>query len=229
MKKIIVLLISSFFLYSCGIIELIQGFNYMTTFQPVTRTYNEHDIFQYIYGILENGNVERKKLSKNDIHSMNKKVYELYGIVFERGNRIKAPNKLVGKEKEYNIIFYTDFILKVNEKKYIIPKDQILLKEDMYEGAVHYKYILPFDSNLKNVEEVIFDIGEIEIIDKDKKIIRKKQKVPPLLFKRVRYRKRILDWQGNTKTYYEGWAENYHEYDESKEKEIEENQDKKEK
>lgn len=218
-KKILMFIFVTILLSGCVVLELIQGFNYMANFQPIIRTYNESDIFQYIYGILENGNVERKGLSKNDIHTMNKKVYELYGIIFERGNRIKAPDKLAGKEKEYSILFYTDLILKVNGKKYIMPKEEIVLKEDMYEGAVHYKYILPFDSSLEEIEEVIFDIGEIEIIDENKKIIRKKQKVPPLLFKRVRYRKQILDWQGNTKTYYEGWAENYTEYDKSLKKE----------
>jgi len=104
----------------------------------------------------------------------------------------------------YRIKFYNDFKMIVNGKEYIIPKEKIRY------SAYDYDLELPVKITNTNYNEYILDIGEIEIIDTDGKIIRPRTKIPPILFKKTIYRTFVNDITGSDfDVYYRGWAEDY--------------------
>lgn len=208
------------------LIELYQGFKRIENFKPKTITFSHN--YGHIFGIIENGKINRMGISKNDINTFDLIIQKKYGIQFISDQRIYSLENV----EQFNYIkFFNDFKITVNMKEYIIPKQQIQMEENTAsKNSIYYSYgPLPINISDENINDIILDIGEIEIINREGKVIKERVKIPPLLFKRVKYRKRITNWQGGGEIYYSGWAENYHEYDESKEKEIEENQDKKEK
>ena len=92
----------------------------------------------------------------------------------------------------------------VNGKEYIMPKEKIRY------SAYDYDLELPVKIKNTNYNEYILDIGEIEIIDTDGKIIRPRTKIPPILFKKTIYRTFVNDITGSDyDVYYRGWAEDY--------------------
>ncbi|WP_315523401.1 hypothetical protein [Fusobacterium massiliense] len=92
----------------------------------------------------------------------------------------------------------------VNGKEYIMPKEKIGYSVDDYDLE------LPIKIKRTNYNEYILDIGEIEIIDTDGKIIRPRTKIPPILFKKTIHRIYENDMMGsNYDVYYNGWAEDY--------------------
>ena len=102
------------------------------------------------------------------------------------------------------IKFYNDFKMTVNGKEYIIPKEKIRY------SAYDYDLELPVKIAHTNYNEYILDIGEIEIIDTDGKIIRPRTKIPPILFKKTINRTYVNDITGSDyDVYYNGWAEDY--------------------
>lgn len=225
-KKILMFIFVTILLSGCVVLELITGYYYMGNYQPKTITFSHN--YEHIFGIIENGKINRMGVSKNDINTLNLIIQKKYGIQFISDQRIYSLENV----EQFNYIkFFNDFKITVNMKEYIIPKQQIQMEENTAsKNSIYYSYgPLPINISDENINDIILDIGEIEIINREGKVIKERVKIPPLLFKRVKYRKRITNWQGDGEIYYSGWAENYHEYDESKEKEIEENQDKKEK
>ena len=153
------------------------------------------------YAIIEDGKVNRMGIPKKDIDKMDSIINDKYGIQFIDDNRIYA---LKGGGENYKIKFYNDFKMTVNGKEYIIPKEKIRY------SAYDYDLELPIKITNTNYNEYILDIGEIEIIDTDGKIIRPRTKIPPILFKKTIYRTFVNDITGSDyDVYYRGWAEDY--------------------
>ena len=153
------------------------------------------------YAIIENGKINRMGISKKDIDKMNDIINDKYGIRFIDDDRIYA---LKGSGKNYRIKFYNDFKMTVNGKEYIMSKEKIRY------SAYDYDLELPVKITHTNYNEYILDIGEIEIIDTDGKIIRPRTKIPPILFKKTIYRAFVNDITGSDyDVYYRGWAEDY--------------------
>jgi len=152
------------------------------------------------YAIIEDGKVNRMGIPKKDIDKMDSIINDKYGIQFI-DNRIYA---LKGGGENYRIKFYNDFKMIVNGKEYIMPKEKIRY------SAYDYDLELPIKITHTNYNEYILDIGEIEIIDTDGKIIRPRTKIPPILFKKTIYRIFVNDITGSDyDVYYRGWAEDY--------------------
>ena len=153
------------------------------------------------YAIIEDGKVNRMGIPKKDIDKMDSIINDKYGIQFIDDNRIYA---LKGGGENYRIKFYNDFKMTVNGKEYIMPKEKIRY------SAYDYDLELPIKITNTNYNEYILDIGEIEIIDTDGKIIRPRTKIPPILFKKTIYRTFVNDITGSDyDVYYRGWAEDY--------------------
>ena len=153
------------------------------------------------YAIIENGKINRMGIPKKDIDKMNDIINDKYGIRFIDDDRIYA---LKGGGENYRIKFYNDFKMTVNGKEYIIPKEKISYSVDDYDLE------LPVKITPTNYNEYILDIGEIEIIDTDGKIIRPRTKIPPILFKKTINRTYVNDITGSDyDVYYNGWAEDY--------------------
>jgi len=153
------------------------------------------------YAIIEDGKVNRMGIPKKDIDKMDSIINDKYGIQFIDDNRIYA---LKGGGENYKIKFYNDFKMTVNGKEYIMPKEKIRY------SAYDYDLELPIKITNTNYNEYILDIGEIEIIDTDGKIIRPRTKIPPILFKKTIYRTFVNDITGSDyDVYYRGLAEDY--------------------
>ena len=154
------------------------------------------------YAIIEDGKINRMGIPKKDIDKMDSIINDKYGIQFIDDDRIYA---LKGGGENYRIKFYNDFKMTVNGKEYIMSKEKI---REFVSDTYHYD--LPIKITRTNYNEYILDIGEIEIIDTDGKIIRPRTKIPPILFKKTIYRAFVNDITGSDyDVYYRGWAEDY--------------------
>ena len=190
--KFIVLIILVFIINACS-----SNSNSFWGFKPHFSTGTYIDA----YAIIENGKINRMGIPKKDIDKMNDIINDKYGIRFIDDDRIYA---LKGGGENYRIKFYNDFKMTVNGKEYIIPKEKIKY------SAYDYDLELPVKIAHTNYNEYILDIGEIEIIDTDGKIIRPRTKIPPILFKKTINRTYVNDITGNDyDVYYRGWAEDY--------------------
>ena len=190
--KFIVLIILIFIINACS-----SNSNSFWGFKPHFSTGTYIDA----YAIIENGKINRMGIPKKDIDKMNDIINDKYGIRFIDDKRIYA---LKGGGENYKIKFYNDFKMTVNGKEYIIPKEKIRY------SAYDYDLELPVKITNTNYNEYILDIGEIEIIDTDGKIIRPRTKIPPILFKKTIYRTFVNDITGSDyDVYYRGWAEDY--------------------
>ena len=153
------------------------------------------------YAIIEDGKINRMGIPKEDIDKMDDIINNKYEIRFIDDEQIFA---LKGGGEKYKIKFYNDFKMTVNGKEYIIPKEKIRY------SAYDYDLELPIKITHTNYNEYILDIGEIEIIDTDGKIIRPRTKIPPILFKKTINRTYVNDITGSDyDVYYRGWAEDY--------------------
>ena len=190
--KFIVLIILIFIINACS-----SNSNSFWGFKPHFST----GTYIHSYAIIEDGKVNRMGIPKKDIDKMDSIINDKYGIQFIDDNRIYA---LKGGGENYKIKFYNDFKMTVNGKEYIMPKEKIRY------SAYDYDLELPIKITNTNYNEYILDIGEIEIIDTDGKIIRPRTKIPPILFKKTIYRTFVNDITGSDyDVYYRGWAEDY--------------------
>ena len=190
--KFIVLIILVFIINACS-----SNSNSFWGFKPHFST----GTYIHSYAIIEDGKVNRMGIPKKDIDKMDSIINDKYGIQFIDDNRIYA---LKGGGENYKIKFYNDFKMTVNGKEYIMPKEKIRY------SAYDYDLELPVKITNTNYNEYILDIGEIEIIDTDGKIIRPRTKIPPILFKKTIYRTFVNDITGSDfDVYYRGWAEDY--------------------
>ena len=189
--KFIVLIILVFIINACS-----SNSNSFWGFKPHFST----GTYIHSYAIIEDGKVNRMGIPKKDIDKMDSIINDKYGIQFI-DNRIYA---LKGGGENYKIKFYNDFKMTVNGKEYIMPKEKIRY------SAYDYDLELPVKITDTEYNEYILDIGEIEILDKNGKIIRPKTKIPPILFKKTINRTYVNDITGyNYDLYYNGWAEDY--------------------
>ena len=190
--KFIVLIILVFIANACS-----SNSNSFWGFKPHFST----GTYIHSYAIIEDGKINRMGIPKKDIDKMNDIINDKYGIRFIDDKRIYA---LKGGGENYKIKFYNDFKMTVNGKEYIIPKEKIRY------SAYDYDLELPIKITHTNYNEYILDIGEIEIIDTDGKIIRPRTKIPPILFKKTINRTYVNDITGSDyDVYYNGWAEDY--------------------
>ena len=190
--KFIVLIILVFIVNACS-----SNSNSFWGFKPHFST----GTYIHSYAIIEDGKVNRMGIPKKDIDKMDSIINDKYGIQFI-DNRIYA---LKGGGENYKIKFYNDFKMTVNGKEYIMSKEKI--RQSIYNT---YHYDLPIKITNTNYNEYILDIGEIEIIDTDGKIIRPRTKIPPILFKKTINRTYVNDITGSDyDVYYRGWAEDY--------------------
>ena len=190
--KFIVLIILVFIINACS-----SNSNSFWGFKPHFST----GTYIHSYAIIEDGKVNRMGIPKKDIDKMDSIINDKYGIQFIDDDRIYA---LKGGGENYRIKFYSDFKMIVNGKEYIMSKEKIRY------SAYDYDLELPVKITNTNYNEYILDIGEIEIIDTDGKIIRPRTKIPPILFKKTIYRTFVNDITGSDfDVYYRGWAEDY--------------------
>ena len=190
--KFIVLIILVFIINACS-----SNSNSFWGFKPHFSTGTYIDA----YAIIENGKINRMGIPKKDIDKMNDIINDKYEIRFIDDERI-APKDY---NENYRIKFYNDFKMTVNGKEYIMSKEKI--RQSVYNT---YHYDLPIKIKNTNYNEYILDIGEIEIIDTDGKIIRPRTKIPPILFKKTINRTYVNDITGSDyDVYYRGWAEDY--------------------
>lgn len=181
-------------------------------FKPYSRTYVYTEM---IYGILKNGKVDRMNIPENDIDKMRLLFSQKYGIRFHNEyNTVVAP-KMYNKHYDINtefgkkqyIKFYDNIKVTIGEKTFIIPKEKIVLNE-IEKGAIFYEYSVPIDIINSSYNDVIVDLGTIEIYDETGKIQRSKRKIPPVLIKKtyliLRYNNIM---QTSQDTLYRGWAE----------------------
>ena len=190
--KFIVLIILVFIVNACS-----SNSNSFWGFKPhfLTGTYINS------YAIIEDGKINRMGIPKEDIYKMDDIINNKYEIRFIDDEQIFA---LKGGGENYKIKFYNDFKMTVNGKEYIMPKEKISYSVDDYDLE------LPIKIRRTNYNEYILDIGEIEIIDTDGKIIRPRTKIPPILFKKTIFRRFVNDITGSDyDVYYRGWAEDY--------------------
>ncbi|MHD0315827.1 hypothetical protein [Fusobacterium varium] len=162
------------------------------------------------YGIIENKKVNRMGFPKEDIDQMDEEILKKYGIRFNQYYGLEAPIK-GNRFKKHYIKFYSDMKLIINGKEYIIPKEQIKIDSlNSEDGPVYSFKPVPIDIRHTKDNELILDIGEIEILDKDGDIIKPKTKIPPILFKKIYVTIKYNNIKGTDReTLYNGWAEDF--------------------
>ncbi|MEH1738619.1 hypothetical protein [Fusobacterium varium] len=162
------------------------------------------------YGIIENGKVNRMGIPREDTYKMNEEVFKKYGIRFTHYYALRAPMDANWSKNNY-IKFYNDMKLIINDKEYIIPKEQIKIDSlNSKNGPVYSFKPVPIDIKHTKDNELIIDIGEIEILDKDGKIVKSKTKIPPILFKKIYATVKYNNIKGtDQETLYNGWAEDF--------------------
>ena len=210
LKRVLSILCISIFFSNCMLIDFYQGYKYMASVNPEPQKIEgKRNIYSHIYGIVENEKINRMGIEKNDILKMNDIIYDKYGIRFLGNREIHAHNGGI----KYYIKFYDNFKIEINGIEYILPKEEIkLVENNPYEGNIFYHF-RDFKIDDAEVNDLVINIGEIEIIDRDGNIIRKRTKVPPLWFKRAYNRRIVRAWNDYGEHLYLGWLENYHEYD----------------
>lgn len=162
------------------------------------------------YGIIENKKVNRMGIPREDTYKMNEEVFKKYGIRFTHYYALRAPMDANWSKNNY-IKFYNDMKLIINDKEYIIPKEQIKIDSlNSKNGPVYSFKPVPIDIKHTKDNELIIDIGEIEILDKDGKIVKSKTKIPPILFKKIYATVKYNNIKGtDQETLYNGWAEDF--------------------
>ena len=162
------------------------------------------------YGIIENGKVNRMGIPREDTYKMNEEVFKKYGIRFTHYYALRAPMDANWSKNNY-IKFYNDMKLIINDKEYIIPKEQIKIDSlNSEDGPVYSFKPVPIDIRHTKDNDLIIDIGEIEILDKEGNIIKPKTKIPPILFKKIYVTIKYNNIKGTDReTLYNGWAEDF--------------------
>ncbi|WP_145959526.1 hypothetical protein [Fusobacterium ulcerans] len=154
------------------------------------------------YGIIEDGKVNRIGIPKD-------KIYQLYGIMFNHYYQLEAPTK-ENRFKNHYIKFYNDIKFIINGKEYIISKEQIKIDPLNSKDGLVYPFEPPIDIRNTKDNDLIIDIGEIEILDKEGNIIKPKTKIPPILFKKTYLTIKYNNIKGtDQETLYRGWAEDF--------------------
>ncbi len=169
-----------------------------------------------IYGIIKDGKIDRMGISRNDIYKMEDLFREKYGIDFDYSyNRLfslKVTNKDYDRKTQFAqrqyIHFFDDIKLIIGDKEYIVPKEDI--SEVMGNDGPYYIYPAPVKLEYSRYNDVIIDLGEIEIYDENGKIQRKRKKIPIVLIKKTYHLVKYNNFLGTSRDrLYSGWAEDY--------------------
>ncbi|WP_130890408.1 hypothetical protein [Fusobacterium ulcerans] len=198
-KNLILILLLLLF-YSCIKLEA----------KSTIRTYT----YYCIYGTIENGKVNRMGIPRDNISQMEERIYVLYGIRFNQHYGFESPID-EDRFKNHHIKFYNDMKLIINGKEYIIPKNQI--RENILDSKIldskngpKYYFEPPVDIQHTKNNELIIDIGEIEILDKDGKTVKSKTKIPTILLKKIYVTIKYNNIKmTDRETLYRGWAEDF--------------------
>lgn len=195
---------------------LIIIFSFSGCFGLKFKAYSKTYVYtHHIYGIIKNDKINRFGIEKENLIKLDELINQQYGIVFNKMyNIIESPkmyNKNYDNKKDFfknqYIKFYDDIKIIIANKEFIIPKEKIVLNE-IEKGAIFYEYPAPIDIINSSYNDVIVDLGTIEIYDETGKIQRPKRKIPPVLIKKtyliLRYNNIM---QTSQDTLYRGWAE----------------------
>lgn len=167
------------------------------------------------YGIIKDGKIDRMGVLRDDVYKMDEHIRDKYGIRFGSYFSIEAP---IGIGKSYYINFYDEIIVIIKGQKYIIPKEDIEeygiddsgVLSSLDEGAEYsYKNGMPVGMSDLDYNNYILELGEIEIIDKEGKVVRERRKIPPILFKTTYHIATFKAFTGSFRLIYYGWAEDY--------------------
>lgn len=169
-----------------------------------------------VYGVIENGRVNRMGIPRYDLDKMNNIIRGEYGLRFRdwsfRDSMMISSRKKNDNSKNYYIKFYDNLIAIVEGEKYIILKKNIIEEEYSTDYPTYEIYDPFLRLPSRKSYNLILELGEIEIIDKDGNIIKERRKIPPLLFKKRFYDLESSFSEGfkNSDYIYDGWAEDYH-------------------
>ena len=157
-----------------------------------------------VYSIYKDGKFTRDGFKENEIYQLSYKIIDDYGLVLYNGR--------IATRGEYSkIIFYDDIKVTLNNKTIVIPKDKIKQEKIRYGGYVYDYSISPLEFNEFSTEGLIIDLGSIEIVEKDGKIVKEKRKIPPIMLKNTIN----IYWLENAfhpnsvDTYYYYWLDKY--------------------
>ena len=171
MKKIKYLIVSIVFLIlfsACSMVAIYQ----IATWKPKILV----DLDIKVYSIYKNGKFTRESLKEKDIEKLSYQIADNYGLHLYNGR--------IGTRGEYSrILFYDDIKVTINNKTVIIPKDKIKEKKLTDIGYIYDYSIEPLKFNYFSTEGFIIDLGTIEIIEKNGKIVKEKRKIPPIMLK----------------------------------------------
>lgn len=196
MKKMIITL---FFICYSSVIAFKPGFAIYTSPEP--------------YAIIKDGKYYRVGVEEKSETNKNNKTKEILGLKSEiiKNYGVKISEYDIFSTINYAdtyIKFYNDIKIIVNGKKFILPKNKIVMNEDKnFSPKYNFRDI---GVNIIKLDEFIIDIGEIEIVDSKANIIKQRVKVPPILFKKTYYFYKVNDYNGNDyDLYFYGWAEDF--------------------
>ncbi|MBS9776441.1 MAG: hypothetical protein KGV57_05095 [Fusobacterium sp.] len=231
LKKIIKSIVLSLIFTSCS--YLMPGYD----FKPYTSSYTEFEI----YGITKNGKIDRlgeldnpkgnqftivkkglidpnnkkggwTEITRDNTSVINNRIDKTYGIYF-----YFSPASVEISARDYGIKFYNDLKMNIDGEEYVISKKDFEMEKRkiFYDKDPYIKYRYKIPEIINEKYSFILDIGEIEIFDKNGKVVKKRKKIPPLLFKKTITIGKILTWHNFLDIFYTGWIEN-----EKEEKEI---------
>ncbi|WP_029758408.1 MULTISPECIES: hypothetical protein [Fusobacterium] len=200
MKKIKYIVITIIFSILLGACSTIIGIYQVVTWKPKILV----DLDIKAYSIYKDGKFTRDGFKENEIDKLSYKIVDDYGLYLYNGR--------IGTRGEYSkIIFYDDIKVTLNNKTVVISKDKIKQKKITYVGYVYDYSISPLEFNEFSTEGLIIDLGTIEIVEKDGKIVKEKRKIPPIMLKNTLK----IFWLENAfhpdiiDTYYYYWLDKY--------------------
>jgi len=162
-----------------------------------------------LYGVMENGKINRMGLSKENYYTMIENIRRKYHIVIS--NKADYIEIFSNEDLEnYNYIkFYNNPKIIVNGKEYTLDKEQIRINR--IDSSINYE-LNPIPDEIADIkyDTYILNVGEIEITTQDKKVVLPRTKIPPLVFKKVYSKVLYKDMFGiDQEELYRGWAEYY--------------------
>ena len=200
MKKIKYILITIVFSVLFGSCSTIIAIYQIATWKPKILV----DLDIKVYSIYKNGKFTRESLKEKDIEKLSYQIADNYGLHLYNGR--------IGTRGEYSrIVFYDDIKVTINNRTIIIPKDKIKEKKLTDIGYIYDYSIEPLKFDYFSTEGFIIDLGTIEIIEKNGKIVKEKRKIPPIMLKNTIN----IYWLENAfhpnsvDTYYYYWLDKY--------------------
>ena len=200
MKKIKYILITIVFSILFGSCSTIIAIYQIATWKPKILV----DLNIEVYSVYKNGKFTRDGLKEKEITKLGYQIVDDYGLYLYNGR--------IGTRGEYSkIIFYDDIKITINNKTVVIPRDKIKEKKITDIGYVYDYSIEPLKFDEFSTESFIIDLGTIEIVEKDGKIVKEKRKIPPIMLKNTIniYWLENVFHPNSVDTYYYYWLDKY--------------------